>query len=115
MARIKYKEAAGLIVKRGKPIIGKKPERNDLIKLYINESKSIREIAELLNCSKDMIYRSLKEYEVERRAGSKGKRSKLRKFKKDDIVKKVDKKGLTNTAKEIGVDIRTLKKYLNNL
>jgi len=41
MARIKYKEAAGQKVKRGKPAIGKKPGKAELKKLYVKKSKSI--------------------------------------------------------------------------
>ena len=78
MARIKYKKAAGLEVKRGKPPIGKKPSKAELKKLYIKESKSIREVAEILGCTKDMIYRALKEYGFELRPGFN--RSKLRKY-----------------------------------
>ena len=40
MARIKYREAIGLDVKRGKPSIGKKPRKSELKRLYIKESKS---------------------------------------------------------------------------
>ena len=56
MARIKYKEAVGLEAKKGKPAIGKRPEKAELKKLYVTESKSIREIAEILGCSKDMVH-----------------------------------------------------------
>ena len=43
MARIKYKEAIGLEVKRGRPAKGNKPSEKILKKLYIKESRSIRE------------------------------------------------------------------------
>ena len=36
MARIKYQEAVGLEVKRGKPAKGKKPEKKELHRLYVN-------------------------------------------------------------------------------
>jgi len=62
MARIKYIEAAGIEAKRGEPAAGKKPEKTELKKLYIKESRSIREAAEILGCTKDMVYRALKEY-----------------------------------------------------
>jgi len=69
MARIKYKEVAGLKVKRGKPASGKKPGKAELKRLYIKESKSIRKVADVLGCSKDMVYRALKECGIERRSG----------------------------------------------
>jgi len=34
MSRIRYKEGLGLEVKRGKPAIGKKPEKKELQRLY---------------------------------------------------------------------------------
>lgn len=110
MARIKYKEAARLEVKKGKPAIGKKPRKAELQRLYVKESLSIRGVAEELECSKDMVYRSLKEYGIERRPLNK--RSKLRNFDKSFLKRKVKGKGITKTAKELNVDVRTLKKYI---
>ena len=79
MARIKYKEAIGIKVGRGRPSVGKRPDKKKLKRLYIEESKSIREVAEVLGSSKDMVYRCLKEYGIELRPGFN--RSKLRKYK----------------------------------
>jgi hypothetical protein len=110
MARIKYKEAAGLKVKTGITPIGKKPSRSDLERLYIIDQKSIREIASILECSKDMIYRSIKEYGIKPRDGSR--RSKLRKIDKSILKKEIKNKGITKAAKELSVDVRTLKKFV---
>jgi len=109
MARIKYKEAAGQEVKRGKPSIGEKPSKSELKKLYIKESRSIREAAELLGCSKDMIYRAMKEYGIERRLGDK--RSRLRYYKPSYLRKEVKEKGSERVAEELGVTTRTLRKH----
>lgn len=108
--RIQYKKVIGQKTKRGRPSKGNKPEKKELIKLYINEAKSIREIAEHLECSKDIVYRSLREYEISRRPDKK--RSKLTKFEKSFLKMEVKKKGITKTAKEIKVDTRTLKKFI---
>lgn len=110
MSRIKYKETAGLEVKRGKPKLGKKPSRIELKKLYIKESKSIREVAEILGCTKDMVYRGLREYEIELRPGYN--RSKLRKFKLSVLEKGVREKGIRGFAKELGIHENTLRYYL---
>jgi len=67
MPRIKYKEAAGLKVKRGRPAKENRPNKADLQRLYAKESRSIREVAKVLGCSKDMVFRSLKEYKIARR------------------------------------------------
>ena len=45
MARIKYKEAAGLEVKRGRPPVGPAPSKAALVKLYVKESRSVRDVA----------------------------------------------------------------------
>jgi hypothetical protein len=50
------KKEAGQEVKRGRPSTRLKPEREALIKLYILESRSIRDIAETLVCKKDMVH-----------------------------------------------------------
>ncbi len=34
MARIKYREAVGVEVKKGKPALGRKPNKSELKKLY---------------------------------------------------------------------------------
>jgi DNA invertase Pin-like site-specific DNA recombinase len=44
---------------------GEKPSKSEMRRLYIKESKSIREVAEVLGCSKDMVYRTLGEYGIE--------------------------------------------------
>ena len=45
MAKIRYKEAIGIKVGRGRPAFGKKPDKESLKRLYAKESKSIREVA----------------------------------------------------------------------
>ncbi|HUU36993.1 MAG TPA: hypothetical protein VMW46_02170 [Candidatus Desulfaltia sp.] len=101
MARIKYKEAVGLEAKRGKPSIGEKPGKSEMKRLYIKESRSIREIAEILGCSKDMVFRSLKENGIDTRAPAK--RSNLRKYKFSTLESGVKEKGLRGYARELGV------------
>ena len=113
MARIKYKEAAGLEVKRGRLSVSNKPNKAELRRLYVKESKSIREVAEVLGCSKDMIYRSLKVFGFELRPGFN--RSKLRKYKLSVLEKGVRDKGVRGYAKELGVHENTLRYYLNGV
>ena len=113
MARIKYKEASGLVVKKGRTPMGKKPDKSVLKTLYVNELKSIREIAEYLGCSKDMVYRSLKEYGIELRPGFN--RSRLRKLKLSILEKGVREKGIRGYAKELGVHENTLRYYLKGV
>lgn len=110
MAGIKYKEAIGLEVKRGKLAKGKKPRRAELKKLYVKQSLSIREVAKLLECSKDMVYRSLKEYNIEMRPGFN--RSRLRVYDLTYLKREIRKKSYKEMSKELGVDISTLRKHI---
>jgi len=110
MARLKYKEAAGIEAKKGKPSAGKKPEKTELKKLYIKESRSIREAAEILGCTKDMVYRALLEYGIERRPNTWS--PKLDRFDLNHIRETVKEKGYRNGAQELGVDKSTLYRYL---
>jgi DNA invertase Pin-like site-specific DNA recombinase len=110
MARIKYKEVASINIKKGKPSFGKKPSKETLNKLYMEEFKSIREIADILGCSKDMIYRALREYGIERR--SKARKSKLSNYDLKYINETVREKGYRKGAQELGVDKSTLYRYL---
>ena len=110
--RIPYKKSIGQKVKPGRPSMGNQPEKKELIKLYIKESKSIREIAEHLGCSKDMVYRSLEEYKIERRPGYN--RSKLRIYDLALLKRESKKKGYKEFALELGVDVSTLRKHIKN-
>lgn len=112
MARIKYKEAIGEKVRKGKPSIGKRPEISELKRLYLTELKSIREIANDLGCSKDMVHRTLQEYGIELRPGYN--RSKLRKYRLSDLKKGVKDKGVRDFANELGMHENTLRYYLRN-
>jgi len=55
-------------IRRGKSTLDKKPSKSELERLYINESRWIREVAETLRCLKEIIYRTLQEYGVEARS-----------------------------------------------
>ena len=85
----------------------------ELKKLYIKESRSIREVAEILGCSKDMVYRTLHEYKIELRPGFN--RSKLRKYRLSDIEEGIREKGVRGYAKERGVHENTLRYYLRGV
>lgn len=113
MARIKYKEAAGQKVKRGKPAIGKKPGKTELRRLYIKKSKSIREVADVLGCSKDMIYRALKEYGI--RKDFITRKRKLSEATLKFLKKEFKTKSKKKVAKELGVSKSGLYKHLKKL
>lgn len=110
--RIPYKKTIGQKTKLGRPPVGNRPEKKELIKLYIKEEKSIREIAKHLRCSKDMVYRSLEEHKIERRPGHN--RSKLRIYDLAYLKREIKKQGYKEFAFELGVDVSTLRKHIKN-
>lgn len=112
MARIKYKEAIGEKVRKGKSSIGKRPEISELTRLYLTELKSIREVADILGCSKDMVYRSLREYGIEMRG--KTRRSQLRVHELAYLRGEIDNKGYKQVAAELGVGVTTLRDYIKS-
>jgi DNA invertase Pin-like site-specific DNA recombinase len=110
MPRIKYQEAAGLTIKRGRPPVGEKPSENTLRNLYIVKKKSIRTIAFELNCSKDMVVRALAEYGIKRRAEKRP--SRLDQIPLMDLYEAVDREGYEAAARRFGVGRTTLFLYL---
>jgi DNA invertase Pin-like site-specific DNA recombinase len=113
MARIKSKEAAGLDAKRGKHPIGKQPGKSELKELYIKESRSIREIANALGCTKDRVYRALKEYGIERRPHTW--ESRLSQYDLEFLREIIRKRGYRKGAQELGVDKSTLYRYMRRV
>jgi uncharacterized protein YjcR len=91
MARIRYKEAIGLKVGRGRLPTGKQPAKEDLVHLYVGEEKSSREIAEMLGCKKDAVHYWLKKYGIKTRTMAK--RSKLLKYSLCELKEGIKAKG----------------------
>ncbi len=92
MRGIRYNEAAGQAAKRGRPPLGRSPQKNDFICLYVKEQKSIREVVETLKCSKNMVARTLKWLGIEPRTNIK--RSALRKYGLKALKTAARKKGV---------------------
>lgn len=92
----------------GKPAKGKKTE---LRKLYIKESRSVRDIAGILGCSKDMVYRALKEFDIQRRKHVE-KRSQLKDYELSDLKRKIRLEGYNKVASELGVHNTTLRRLI---
>jgi len=110
--RLGYQKAASLDAGRRKPgrPAGSRPERNELYRLYVEESKSIREVADTMGCSKDLVYRTLEENCIDRRSSAR--RSKLRKYSLEFIRKEIKREGIGKTAEKLGVHRKTLWEYL---
>lgn len=94
-----------------KPARGKKPKKTDLKRLYINEKRSIRNIAALIGCSKDMVYRALNEYKIQIRDHTE-KRSQLHDYDLPTLKKEIKIKGFNQVATELGVYNMTLRRYI---
>ena len=90
---------------------GKKPNKSEIKRLYIRESRSIRDTAEIMGCSKDMVFRAIKECGIQSRKHS-VKRSKLHDYSLSYLKREVKMKGQTQVAKEIGINQSTLSRYL---
>lgn len=106
------RKATALKVKKrgsGRPA-GDRPKKEKLQQLYVEEKKSIREIADFLGCSKDRVYRALIEYGIERRPHTWGPR--LERYDLEFLRESVNKMGYRKGAKELGVDKSTLYRYL---
>ena len=112
MARIKYQEVVGHEVKRGRPSTGIKPDRDKLVHLYIQESRSIRDIAHVLGCKKDVVHYWLKKYGIKTRPMAK--RSKLLKYSLYDLKEGVKKRGIRGYAMVLGVNASTLSRFLRS-
>jgi len=53
MARIGYREALGLELKRGWPPADPAPSKADLVRLYVKDALSVRDVAAVLKTTKD--------------------------------------------------------------
>lgn len=94
----------------GRPSSGKAPSRKDLIRLYAEEKKSIREIGEILNCSKDTVARALKAHGIEAR--TRVRRSGLGRYDRETLESDIKAKGIRGKAKELRVNPSTLSRFL---
>ena len=94
-----------------RPSKGRKPSKERLERLYETETRSVREIAAFLGCSKDMVFRSLKEYEIKPRTNVR--RSSLRQYDLAFLEAGIKEKGLRGFARELRVDNSTLLHHIN--
>ena len=107
MARIKYQEAAGLEMKRGRPAIGPRPAKADLMRLYVRGRLSLRDTAEALGISKNMAAAALAEYGISRRPRT-TKRGQLSDIPLALLLANIKAEGLRAHARTLGVSPATL-------
>ena len=95
----------------GRPRLAR-PDSKDIKRLYTKEDRSIREIAELLGYTKDVIYRAMKEYGIERH--KRGKRSRLRGYNPEYLIQIVKENGYRKAAESLGISASSLWQYINH-
>lgn len=110
MGRIKYKEAIGLDVKRGRPPAGTAPSKAALVKLYAKEERSVRDVAATLGCSKDAVYRALKQFKIDARSNAS--RSRLRTIPLTDLEVAIRDMGIRGFARELRISEGTIRHHL---
>jgi predicted transcriptional regulator len=96
--------------KRGRPAMEGQPTKDELVRLYVQEEKSIREAAETLGISKDMVSRALKTYGIMARPNAS--RSRLRSIPLNGLEAAIKNKGIRGTARELGLAEGTLRHHL---
>ena len=97
MGRIKYQEAAGLEVKRRRPPLSPAPSKAELVKLYVREGRSVRDVAAALGCSKDAVHKALREYGI--RPRPKRRTSRLAVYGVAEFRRRIKQDGLRVTAR----------------
>lgn len=114
MPRIKYKEAAGLEVRRGRPALSiNESERALLHRLYILEGRSTREVAAIMKISEATVRRRLRTAGILLRSNAK--RSRLRALDQARLFADIIEIGVDRTARKWGIPERTFKSYLARL
>ena len=112
--RLGYQKLASIKVEKkspGRPAEDR-PKKSELRRLYINEGRSIREVAEILGISKDKVYRTLKKNGINRR--SKVRRSKLEQYSLEYIKEKIKKEGMGGAADSLRVSRQFLRRHLKD-
>jgi predicted transcriptional regulator len=110
MARIKYKEAVGMKVSKGRPAIGKRPDKKDLVRFYEKELKSIRHIAGQLGLHPATIHYWLRKYDIKTR--SKARKSRLLSIPLEEIERNLAKLGIRGYARKLGLSEGTIRHHL---
>lgn len=110
---IDYMAMIGKGVKRGRgrpP--GPRPSKARLVRLYVKERHSLRETADALHISKDIIARALAEYGIARRSATR--RSRLADFSMRELRAGIREQGLRGFSRTLGVDPGTITYHIRS-
>ena len=94
----------------GRPKYPKKPDENSLRKLYVEQQKSIRQVATEVSLHPDTIHYWLKKYCIPARPMAK--RSKLLKYSLLELEQGVRTKGIRGFSRVLKVEESTLRHHL---
>jgi hypothetical protein len=93
--------------KRGRPAIGPRPKKAELMRLYVRARLSLRDTAAALGVSKDITRAALADYGIKRRART-TRRSILADIPLALLRKNIRSEGLRGHARTLGVSPATL-------
>jgi transposase len=110
VALVKYRKPDRIKKSPGRPVSGKQPKEEDLRRLYVEEARSIREVAQFLAVPKDTVARALKKYRIPARPNAS--RSRLRCYSLSGLQADIKAKGIRGLARELGIAEGTIRHHL---
>lgn len=98
------------MTRTGRPLSPGIPTREELVRLYVTEKKSLRAIAAEIGTTLDIVTRALDRYEIPKRAP--GRISRLSSHRSVTLEKRIEEKGLREAARGLKVSHVTLLRHL---
>jgi hypothetical protein len=99
---------------RGRPAIGPRPAKDELVRLYVSGRLSLRETAAALKVSKDIARAALADYGIKRRART-TKRAILTDIPLSLLEANIKAEGLRAHARTLGVGAATLAAHVKRM
>jgi hypothetical protein len=100
--------------KRGRPAIGPRPAKGELVRLYVRGRLSLRDTAAALGCSKDIARAALADYGIKARDRT-TKRAILTDIPLSLLKANVKAEGLRAHARTLGVSASALLKHIRRM
>jgi transposase len=98
------------MTRTGRPLSPGIPTREELVRLYVTEKKSLRAIAAEIGTTLDIVTRALDRYGIPKRAP--GRISRLSSHRSVTLEKRIEEKGLREAARGLKVSHVTLLRHL---
>jgi len=100
--------------KRGRPALGPRPAKAELVRLYVRARLSLRDTAAVLGISKDIVRAALGEYDIPRRPKT-TRRSQLTDIPLSLLEANIRIEGLRGHARTLRVSAPTLLEHVRRL